>query len=81
MSAVGFPQLHDDDPRIVRLAEDVRDMGNRVMIVLGRNPGDRHYAIDKLHRAFESAAKALIEELDVDAEQLVEKVNEIVGAR
>lgn len=40
-------------------AENVQDMGRRVVEVVGRNPGDHHYASNKLGYALEQCARAL----------------------
>lgn len=44
---------------IVEHADNVQDMGRRVVEVLGRDPRDHHYAGDKLGHALGEAARAL----------------------
>jgi hypothetical protein len=44
---------------IVDAADDVLDMGKRVVEVLGRNPRDHHYAGEKMHHALRRAAEVM----------------------
>ena len=66
--------LSDEDDRLIRLAEDVRDMGNRVMKKLRIAPDDHYYAIDKLTRALADAAVALVEELGVHPQTVIDEI-------